>query len=86
MGPQMIRCRELAELLTSDRLADARLRVRMEAKLHLWMCRHCARFARQMKLLRAAARSLAESYGLQEPEASAKALEDRLIHRLSKWS
>jgi|DewCreStandDraft_4_1066084.scaffolds.fasta_scaffold06215_11 hypothetical protein len=80
----MIRCRELAELLTSDRLRDASLRVRVEARLHLWMCRHCARLARQMEQLRAAARKLADSFGPRETDAPGEGLEERLVLKLSK--
>ncbi len=59
----MIRCRQVAELLTSDRLQDASLLVRLEVRFHLWMCRYCARLAEQIKQLRAAASKLAGAFG-----------------------
>lgn len=80
----MIRCRELAELLTSDRLRDASFRVRMEARLHLWMCRHCARLAKQLEQLRTAARKLADSFVPRETDAPGERFEERLTRKLSR--
>lgn len=79
----MIRCRELAELITSDRLRDAGLRVRLEARLHLWMCRHCARLARQMEQIRAVSRKLAGSFSPKETGAPGEGFEERLVRKLS---
>jgi hypothetical protein len=75
----MIRCRNVAELLTSDRLRDAGAWTRFQAALHLWMCRHCARLAAQLKHLRAAAGRLAATI---DQEKTGTAAEDRLEARL----
>lgn len=82
----MIRCRQVAELLTSDRLQDASLRVRLEVKFHLWMCRYCARLAKQIEQLRAAALKLARTFDPTETEAPNEGFEERLVQRLSKKS
>jgi hypothetical protein len=79
----MIRCREVAELLTSDRLQAVRVRVRLEVRLHLWMCRYCARLARQVEQLRAAAARLAGTFGPRETGTPEGAFEERLVQRLS---
>lgn len=79
----MIRCRQVAELLTSGRLDGASLRVRMEVRVHLWMCKHCARLARQIKQLRAAASSLAETFMPKEAGSPDEGFEQRLTRKLT---
>ncbi len=80
----MIRCRQVAELLTSDRRQDASLLVRLEVRFHLWMCRHCARLATQVKQLRAAALKLADTFGPRGTGAPKEGFEERLVRRLSR--
>ena len=80
----MIHCRQLAELLTSDRLQDASLRVRLEVKFHLSMCRYCARLARQMEQLRAAVLKLSATFGPTEAGAPNDGFEERLVQKLSR--
>ncbi len=82
MGPIMIRCRNVAELLTSDRLRNAGFGTRLQVGMHLWMCRHCARLARQVKLMGAAAAKLAAAIG-REKTGAGDDLESRLLRKLS---
>lgn len=79
----MIRCRNVAELLMSDRLRDAGFGIRLQVRMHLWMCRHCARLARQVKLMGAAASKLAAAIGLEKDAAAGEDLESRLLRKLS---
>ena len=73
----MIRCRAVAELLSSGRFHDAGLLKRLEVKLHLAMCRYCSRFARQLEQLRYATRR--ETAHLDAD----RRLEDRLLRKIS---
>ena len=79
----MIRCREVAELLTSGRLRESGILTRMQVTVHLWMCRYCARLARQLKQLRAAASELAAAIGGEKTGTPEDRLETRLIRKLS---
>ncbi len=75
----MLNCRELTRLIASDELAEARWPVRMGGWLHLLMCRHCRRYATQIRSLAAGAR---RSWG-PETEVSARLdqLERRILER-----
>lgn len=73
----MIRCRAVAELLSSDQLRDVGLLKRLEVKLHLAMCRYCSRFAKQLEQLRSAARRQSEHLDADP------GLEDRLLRKIS---
>ena len=44
-------CRELANLIATDELAGAGWGRWMGVRMHLLMCRHCRRYARQMSAL-----------------------------------
>ncbi len=79
----MMRCRAVAELLTSDRLRDEPLAVRLQVKLHLWMCKYCARLAKQIEQLRQAAFRFGRSVDQERPAAGGEDLEARLLRRLS---
>ncbi len=79
----MIRCKSVAELITSDRLKAASFRVRLEVKLHLWMCRYCARLARQIEQLRIAASRFAGSLDRETTGTAGEELDDRILKKVS---
>ncbi len=79
----MIRCRSVAELITSDQLKDANFRVRLEVKFHLMMCRYCARLARQIEQLRMAASKLAGSIDQETAGTAGDELEERILKGIS---
>ena len=54
----MISCREVTRTISSGELEAAAWPRRLRVKLHLLMCRHCRRYARQLEKLGAAARDL----------------------------
>ena len=58
--PIMATCREVSALVS--RAMDTRLSVaeRLRVRLHLYICTACERFARQIQVLRATSRRLAE--------------------------
>jgi hypothetical protein len=83
MEPVIIRCRNVAELLTSDRLRNAGIVTRLQVRVHLWMCRHCARLARQVRLMGAATAKLASAIGHEKTASTGEDLEARLLRKLS---
>jgi hypothetical protein len=54
----MIRCREVMHKIASDELESSSLWTRFEVKVHLWMCRHCRTYSRQMQAIGESARRL----------------------------
>ena len=54
----MLTCKEVTTLISSDTLARRTWRDRMGVKLHLMMCRHCSRYAAQLRTITAEARRL----------------------------
>jgi hypothetical protein len=72
----MITCKNVARLLTSDEFHALGGWRRAEIRLHLMMCKHCSRLARQLRQMGAAVRHM--------PDSADPDLEDRIIGRLSK--
>ena len=48
-------CKEVASLIASEELADAGRSKRALVRIHLLMCRHCRRYAAQLRAIGAAA-------------------------------
>lgn len=80
----MIRCKQVARLLTSDQLTGQIWMKRVEVKLHLWMCKYCSRLAKQIHQLRVAVQRVfgkpMEALGSQAGEN----LEKRVLSKLSE--
>ena len=51
----MLNCREVARLIASDELADTGWSKRALVRIHLLMCRHCRRYAAQLRAISTAA-------------------------------
>jgi len=64
----MLSCKEVSGLIASEGLAEAGWRHRLAARLHLLMCRHCRRYARQMRQIGEAAKEVFSDQPV-EPEA-----------------
>lgn len=80
----MIRCKQVARLLTSDQLAEQIWMKRVEVKLHLWMCKYCSRLAKQIHQLKAAVQRV---FGEPMEELGSPAgqnLEKRVLAKLSE--
>ncbi len=60
----MLTCREVTRLLASDEYLDSRIGRRLAIRMHLVMCRHCRRYASQLRSIRASARELWNSWVL----------------------
>ncbi len=68
----MLRCREISKLVSESMDRELPLRRRLEVRMHLMMCRMCAGFARQVRLLRRAARENPERLVPDESAPEAK--------------
>ena len=68
----MLRCREISKLVSESMERDLPLPQRLQVRMHLMMCRFCSGFARQVRLLRRAARENPERLGpaQSDPEAT----------------
>lgn len=75
----MMKCREVATLLNMEQVAEASLWMRIGVRLHLMMCQHCRRFARQLRYLRTGAQSMRSAI---DSEASAAGLEQKIARTL----
>lgn len=64
----MLDCHDATFLMSQSRERELLFSERMKLRLHVGMCRGCARFERQLPLLGAAARRCADNSG--EPDAS----------------
>lgn len=75
LGVAMLRCREVTE--KASRYLDHELgwSDRMQMRIHLMMCRHCARYVRQLK----AVVELLQEVRLEAPSDG----EDRLVARMN---
>ena len=56
-------CQQVAREIASDELATASWRRRSAVRIHLLLCRHCRRYARQMRAIGSAVQSLFEIQG-----------------------
>ena len=68
-------CKEIAGLIASEELAEARWAKRALVRLHLRMCRHCRRYHAQLRTIGDAARDLlntepTETQSLERLESS----------------
>lgn len=52
----MLRCREISKLVSESMERKLSFRERVQLTMHMAMCRLCAGFAKQVRLLRVAAR------------------------------
>jgi predicted anti-sigma-YlaC factor YlaD len=45
----MLSCKEITELATDYLENDLRRHERIRVQMHLWMCKHCQRYVKQMR-------------------------------------
>jgi hypothetical protein len=78
-GKLMLTCEELTRWVASGELEEAKPTVRWRVWVHLLVCRHCRRYATQIRAIGAAAR---RSLG-EPPESSSDIarLEARILQR-----
>ena len=73
----MLHCREVSKLVSESMERELPLRQRLQVWMHLAMCRMCAGFFRQVRLLRRAVREHSERHAAEpaEPGLSKEARE-----------
>ena len=54
----MLRCKDVTRLCASDEIRTAPSMTRLGVRMHLMLCRHCRRYARELTRIAAAARAL----------------------------
>ncbi len=54
----MLNCKDVTRKIASDEFREAGWRERLVVRFHLFMCRHCRRYAAQLRAIGAAARDL----------------------------
>ena len=54
----MLNCKDVTRKIASDEFRKAGWRGRLAVRLHLFLCRHCRRYAVQLRVIGAAAREL----------------------------
>lgn len=74
-------CREVSRCLAEGTLESAPWHRRLLVRLHLSMCAHCSRFARQLELL---GRAWRKRYAVPLSPERLEALKRRLLARLKK--
>ena len=73
----MLSCREVARMVASDELADAGWARRLSVRLHSFMCRHCTRYAAQLRAIGASASKALHQ--LEPPTATLHRLEQGIL-------
>ncbi len=79
----MLTCKEVVRLLGSGEKFT--LGRRAGLLMHLFMCKHCARYSRQLKILKQGLVVLFKSKTEVDPKV-VKELEEKVIHTLCKKS
>jgi len=76
----MLRCKEVVHLVASAELAQAGWMKRLSVRIHLAMCRHCRRYAAQLRRIGRAAR---EIWGVDgDEEESIRRIQTAITERL----
>jgi hypothetical protein len=75
----MLNCREVTRKIASEEFAEAGWRQRLGVRLHLFMCRHCRRYAAQLRAVGRAARSLWTTRPEDEDPDALKRLEEAIL-------
>lgn len=74
----MIRCKEVSTLISTEQLGFQPVWTRIAVRVHLMMCRHCRRFARQIAHLTRAAANLQATFDREVTTEFVRRLETRL--------
>ncbi len=77
----MLSCKDVATAIASDGLACRGWRHRLQVRLHLLVCRHCRRYAAQIRALGAAARGLFAAEAADE--VALERLESKVLDSIS---
>ena len=80
----MLNCRELERIVASDEIVEAAWPRKLGARVHLLMCRHCRRYAAELRAIGAGAR---RSWGAEARDPGRlEQLERKILGRFPKGS
>jgi hypothetical protein len=77
----MLSCRDVSKIVSSDEMNELGRMKRMELRLHLMLCRHCKRYADQMRAIGEAMRQIWRSR--QVEHESLERLERKILAGVS---
>lgn len=77
----MLHCDKVSKFVSESMDRDLSFTQRMGVRVHLLMCRHCARFARQLEHMRSAIRQESSNYPHHKLDEDAKARMKKRIHQ-----
>ena len=72
----MLRCKQVTTIVAQDDLVDAGPWLRLRVRLHLLMCRHCARYAAQIRDL---GLKMRERFRHEDEEFDTEELQRRIL-------
>ncbi len=75
----MTSCKDVTRKIASDEFREAGWRERLAVRFHLFMCRHCRRYAAQLRVIGAAARELCGP--LAQDPSTLERLERQILER-----
>ncbi len=75
----MLNCKDVTRKIASDEFREAGWRERLVVRFHLFMCRHCRRYAAQLRAIGAAARELCRP--LSQDPSTLERLERQILAR-----
>lgn len=78
----MYRCSEVVRLISSDEYLIAGVLKKLQIRLHLAMCKHCSKYARQLRAIAAAIRKGGDDISLSELESAKR----RILQQLPRTS
>jgi hypothetical protein len=76
----MYRCSEVVRLISSDEYLASGIWKKLQIRLHLAMCEHCSRYARQLRALAAAVRKM----GGDVPASDVESAKSHILQQLSR--
>lgn len=76
----MLKCRDVVHILSSEERPTWRRRV--EIRFHLFICHHCAKYARQLEALRIGIRQLVAGKSAEPTEDEIRELEKKIMKRI----
>lgn len=77
----MYRCSEVVRLISSDEYLSAGLLKKLGIRLHLAMCKHCKKYARQLRVLAAGLRKAGEEIPPFEFESARTRILQKLVQQ-----
>lgn len=78
----MLSCKEVVKTVSSEERTTWRRK--LEVRLHLMMCRHCGKYAKQLELLKIGIQNLLSSKAKSADKSKIQNVENRVLEKLKK--